>query len=143
MGLQALFTCDVCVKTEMFSGPDAISTLNKSWKAIPDKKLGWETDKWSSHQNQFVHEWVCSFECMGKWVELDPKNRVIFIPDKDYYGDDTWSPSYIIRRTKKYIWLCLYNAQINLENGNWTGRGGYNGRCHGKLREEDRIRLFK
>ena len=105
MGAKMIFTCNICKKEQIFSGPDALNDTSP-WRAIPnnDKKnprSPWE-NKWGKFDH-LAHEWVCSIECMKNWTDLDPKHRVIFIPDESYYGDSTWTPCYIIRSTKKYI----------------------------------------
>jgi hypothetical protein len=135
MGLQALFTCDVCKKQEIRANAKRVP-----WTRIPLKDKGWYSNQWGSEMDPYVHEWLCSKECMEKWVQLDPEHRAIYEEDEELARNDKYCPVHIIRRTKNHIWLCIYDVQFRLSDGAWVG-GGYHGRCYGKLREEDRLRL--
>lgn len=133
MGLQALFTCDVCGKEEILPNYNVAD----AWYAIPIKT---NNKKFYYREFQpFESEWLCSENCMETWVKLDPNKRAILVSD---YDDHEKIPVYLIRRTKNYVWTNWYNAMFQLKNGFWNGKGGYHSRCEGHLREEDRIRLL-
>lgn len=144
MGAKFILNCDICQKEQVFVGAYAMDNI-KPWQAMPDRKKN-PDGPWENKYGKFDHlayEWTCSITCMEKWIDQDPENRVIFIPNKDYYGDDNPIPCCVVKRTKKHVWLSLYNAQFDLKTGDWTGEGGFHGRCCGKLREEDRVRFIK
>ena len=140
--LQAVFTCDICKKTEIFSGSDAVSKSSyKPWQPIPDKnKFGWD-DNYNGRFNPFAHEWICSMDCVEKWVDSDPKHRALYL-EEDYDCIMQQYPIYITQRTRNHVRLCVHRLRFRLSDGKWVA-GGYHNRCEGKLREKDRLRLLQ
>lgn len=109
MPARIILECEICKRQKETKQCYAV---DETWIAKPlfDFNFPWGKEGF----NPTAHEWFCSLNCMEKWVEDSPNERLLF--EVDAYGNKIVLPCEITEKTKNYLRISFYDKLFDLNS---------------------------